>query len=253
MLIMSIWWLGILLEALLLVRGLQEKLVHEFPVFYTYVLVVFVTEFLRFCFYRWYPANYFDVYWGTQFLSLVVGSAVIFEIYRVGLRTYPGTAKMARNLLLIVFGVIFARALANPSGHLFWWLATGSEQLERNLRLVQDLAIVTLVLLFLFYAIPFGRNLKGILFGYGLFIAMSTIQLTVMSYAWGTVQHYWSYVQPASYLVVLAIWARELWAAHPVPGAERITRRESDYETLMATTGSQLHKVRTRLGWLVRS
>ena len=252
MLIMPIWWLGILLEALLLVRGLQEKLVREFPIFYSYILFVFVQECLRFWVYRWHPSIYFQIYWATQFLSLVIGSAVIFEIYRVGLRTFPGTARMARNLLLFVFVAIFLKALAHPSGGLFWWFAAGSEELELNLRMVQALAIATLVLLFLLYAIPFGRNLKGILSGYGLFIAMSTVQLTVMSHFHGDIRLFWSYLHSVSYLIVLAIWGSALWSKHPVPKADRTTQLENDYEALMATTSTQLQRVRARLGWAAR-
>jgi hypothetical protein len=249
MLNLSIWWLGILLEALLLLRGVQARLVRKFPAFYTYVLIVFVSEFLRFSFYRWYPAIYFDVYWATQFLSLVIGSAVIFEIYRVGLRTYPGAARMARNLLFIVFGAIFAKALAHPPGNVFGWLAAGSEEIERNLRIVQALAILTLSLLLLLYAIPFGRNLRGILFGYGLFITTSIVQLTVMPYAWRTIQHFWSYLQPVTYMIVLVIWLNALWSKHPVPWMERV---ENDYEALLSATSSQLQRARARLGWVAR-
>src|SRR5271166_5385989 len=145
MLSMVLWWVAISLEALLLIRGLQEKLVGQFPVFYSYIFFVFIEEFMRYGVYRWHPNYYFQVYWATQFLSLAMGSAVIFEIYRVGLRSFPGTARMTRHLLLIVFGAIFAKALANPSRGLFSWLAQTCAKLEMNLRIVQALAIVTLV------------------------------------------------------------------------------------------------------------
>ena len=252
MLVLFITALGVSLEALLLVRGLQEKLVRQFPIFYFYLFLVFVTDLLRFCFYRWYSSAYPPVYWTTQFISLVVGSAVIFEIYRVGLRAFPGAARMARNALLLVFAAIFAKAMASSSGGLLWWLSTKLEELERNLRIVQAAAIVTLVLLFLIYAIPFGRNLKGILFGYGLFIAMSVSQLTLIFYSGGIVRRYWSYFQPISYLIVLAIWTSALWSRHAVPESATM-RLENDYEALVASTGTQLRRVRARLGWAVRS
>ena len=251
MLTMVIWWLAILLEALLLFRGFQEKLVRRFPIFYSYILFVLVEELLRFSVYRWFASRYSQIYWTTQFLSLVIGSAVIFEIYRVGLRSFPGTARMARSLLLIVFGAAFAKTLANPSGGLFWWLAERSLMLERNLRIVQALAILTLVSLFLWYAIPFGKNLKGILFGYGLFIAMSIVQLT-LSYTWGDIRLFWPYVQPVSYLLVLGLWARALWSAQPVPGGERATQLEDDYEVLAASTRTQLRRALASLGWTAR-
>jgi len=251
MLTMVIWWLAILLEALLLIRGFQEKLVRRFPIFYSYILFVLVEEFLRFSVYRWFSSRYSQVYWTTQFLSLVIGSTVIFEIYRVGLRSFPGAARMARYLLLIVFGAVFAKTMANPSGSLFWWIAERSLMLERNLRIVQALAILTLVSLFLWYAIPFGKNLKGILFGYGLFIAMSIVQLT-LSYTWGDIRLFWPYVQPVSYLLVLGLWASALWSARPVPGGQRATQLEDDYEVLAASTRTQLRRALASLGWTAR-
>jgi hypothetical protein len=248
---MVIWWLAILLEALLLIRGFQEKLVRRFPIFYSYILFVLVEELLRFSVYRWFSSHYSQVYWTTQFLSLVIGSAVIFEIYRVGLRSFPGTARMARYLLLIVFGAVFAKTLANPSGGVFWWIAERSLMLERNLRIVQALAILTLVSLFLWYAIPFGKNLKGILFGYGLFIAMSIVQLT-LSYTWSDIRLFWPYVQPVSYLLVLGLWASALWSAQSVPGGKRATQLEDDYEVLAASTRTQLRRALASLGWTAR-
>jgi hypothetical protein len=252
MLTMAIWWLAVLLEALLLLRGVQEKLVRQFPLFYSYILFVFVEEYLRYCAYRWYPLHYSQVYWATQFLSLVIGSAVIFEIYRVGLRGFPGTASMARYLLLIVFGAVFAKTLATPAGGLFLWLAERSLVLERNLRIVQALAIITLVSLFLWYAIPFGRNLKGILIGYGLFIGMSIVHLTVMSRFGGEIGFYWFYAQPISYLLVLSLWVTALWSVQPVPEIKPAIQLEGDYEVLVAFTRHQLRRSLARLGLAAR-
>jgi len=252
MLTMAIWWLAISLEALLLVRGFQQKLFRHFPIFYLYILFVFIEEFLRFSVYRWYPGHYSQVYWVTQFLSLVIGSALIFEIYRVGLRRFPGTAKMARYLLLIVFGAVFAKTLANPSGTLFLWLAQSSVELERNLRIVQALAILTLVSVFLWYAIPFGRNLKGILFGYGLFVGMSIVQFTIWYYSLVDIGRFWSDAQAVSYLFGLALWASALWSIHAIPEPKPAMQLENDYEALVASTRTQLQRTLARLGWAVR-
>jgi hypothetical protein len=248
MLTMAIWWLAVILEALLLVRGLREKLLRQFPIFYSYILFVFVEEFLRYFAYRWYPSHYSQIYWTTQFLSLVIGSAVIFEVYRVALRSFPGTARMARYLLLLIFGAVFAKALAHPVGGVYGWLAETSEELERNLRMVQGLAILALVALFLSYAIPFGKNLKGILLGYGLFVGLSIVQFTMWHYSWGDVTRFWSYAQPLSYQVVLGVWASALWSAHPVPEVDPVPQLERDYEVLVASTRSQLQRTLARLG-----
>ncbi len=253
MLTMLLWGLAIFLEGLLLARGLQKKLVRQFPVFYSYILFVFLEELLRFGFYRWGADHYSDVYWVTQFLSLVIGSAVIFEIYRVGLCRFPGTARMTRFLLLLVFGAIFAKTLANSPLSLFQWLEQSSLGLERDLRIVQAVALLTLVFTFLWYAIPFGRNLKGILSGYGLFIALSIVQLTLMSHGWSDARLYWSYVQSSSYLLVLGMWINALWSVQSVAESARAMQLENDYQTLVASTRGQLQRTLARIGLVTRT
>jgi hypothetical protein len=252
MLTMAIWCVGTSLEVVLLFRGLQTKLFRSFPIFYSYILFVFVEELLRFSAYRFYPDRYAQVYWVTQFLSLFIGSMVIFEIYRVGLRRFPGTARMARYLLMIVFGAVFAKELGTSSTDLFSWLARTSVDLEGNLRIVQGVAIATLLSLFLLYAIPFGRNLKGILAGYGLFVGMSILQFTLWHYSVGDLRSLWPYAQPLAYLVVLGLWGRALWSAHPAPLTEQPVELERDYQMLAASTRVQLERALSRLRWAAR-
>jgi hypothetical protein len=253
MLNVMIWSVGIFLEILLLVRGFQEKLYRQFPIFYLYLLFVMLNDVVSMGVYRWVPNYYLQVYWVTQFLSLAIGSGIIFEIYRVALRSFPGAARMTRYVLLIVFGAIFAKALTIPSGGVFTWLAAASIMLERNLRIVQALAIVTLGLLFLWYAIPFGKNLKGILFGYSLFIGLSIVQFTLWRYSLEQIKPFWSYAQPVCYLLVMGIWVRTLWFADSLPEVNPDVQIEIDYELLMATTRDQFRKTLARLGWAARA
>ena len=252
MVTMTIWWVAIFLEGLLLVRGFQQKLFRQYPFFYSYILFVFLEEFLRFIAYHWDAKLYFKVYWSTQYLSLVVGSTVIFELYRIGLRAYPGTARMARASLSIVFAVIFVKVLENPTLGLFPWLAFKSEQLERSLRVVQASALLVLVAMCIWYAIPFGRNLKGIVYGYGLFISMSVLQLTAASRLWNHIGVVWSYIQPCSYLMVLGIWVGALWNFDHVAESRPDSKTGGDYGALADSTRGLLEQARARMGSAVR-
>jgi hypothetical protein len=253
MLLAIIWAVGTLLEILVLVRGHQQKLSRQFPLFYLYLLVVTLSDFVRLTVSRLFYVHYYQVYWTTQFLCLAVGCGIIFEVYRVALRSFPGAARMARYLLLVVFGAIFVKTLANSSSDVFVWLAKTSLLLERSLRITQALAILTLVVLFAWYAIPFGRNLKGILFGYSLFIAMRIGQFILWSYSGDQVKPYWSYAETGSYLLVLGIWTATLWSAEPVPETQRDAPLESDYELLLHATQTQFRRTLARLGWAARA
>jgi hypothetical protein len=253
MLLMIIWGVGTVLEILVLIRGSKQKLFHQFPLFYLYLLFVAMDDVIRVISARWLPNHYFQIYWVTQFICLALGCGIIFEIYRVALRSFPGAARMARYLLLFVFGAIFVKTLANSSSDVFVWLAKTSLLLERSLRITQALAILTLVALFAWYAIPFGKNLKGVLFGYSLFIAMRIGQFVLWSYSWEQIKPYWAYAETGSYLLVLGIWTVTLWSPQAVPQTQRDAPLESDYELLLHATRAQFRRTLARLGWAARA
>jgi hypothetical protein len=254
MLSLPIWWLGILIEAFIIVRGLRTGLFGRFPLFHTYLTIVFLQEFLRFIVYRTGNHDqYYAVYWITQFVSLLVGSAVLFEIYRISMRDFPGAAKMARNLLGALFAGIFVNALWNTSlGAPRWWTDT-YVILERDLRVVQAAAILTLVVLFMAYSIPFGKNLRGILVGYSVFVGASVVQLALVAYFGERAKPVWVYAQPLTYLAVLGIWMQALWSEAAVPKTEPVPALERDYEMLVAGTNEMLDRARTRLGLVART
>jgi len=248
----AIWWSGIALEALLLIRGLRGKLLSRYPVFYSYILFVWLQSLLRFSVDRWRPQLYSSVYWITEWLGILVGCGVVFEICRVGLAAYSGTARMARNLLALVFVLAFTKAIVETWNDPHWWLIATAMDLEHALRAVQSLAIVALVVLFLFYSIPFGRNLRGVLLGYGLFIAESIIWLTFVSAGGEKFREFWLYVHPAFYFIVLGIWALHLWSYAPNPQPKRAVRLEEQYQRMAAATSRQLREGRGYLAKLVR-
>ncbi len=253
MLSLVIWWSGIVLESLLLARGLQAKLWTRYPVFYAYISFVWLQSLLRFSIFHLRPQQYRPIYWITEGLGVLAGCAVVFEIYRVGLAAYRGTARMARNLLGFVFVLAFTKALVDTWNDPQWWLIATTMDLERLLRTVQSFAILALVVLFLFYAIPFGRNLRGILLGYGVFVGLSVIQLTFVTDSSSRFHNFWSYASPASYFIVLGVWAVHLWSYFPSPEPKRAVRLEEQYQRVAAATAQRLREARGYLAKGVRS
>src|ERR1700726_1751659 len=141
---------------MLLGRGIQTKLISKFPVFYAYVLFVLLQSVARFWVYHQYPQRYMESYWYTEFFGVIVGSGVLFEIYRKGLAPYPGTARLARNVLALVFAVAVGKALAASLRGPLWWPARSTAELEPNLRPVQAFAFVGLSIFPISYSIPLG-------------------------------------------------------------------------------------------------
>jgi hypothetical protein len=253
MILTLVCWLGMSLEAVLLARGLKTKLASRFPLFYSYVLVVLLQDVLRYIVYvSCSPAVYANVYWSTQFVSLVMGSIVIFEIYRLALQKYPGTALMARNLLGVVFLAIFVKTLVATKVDSATWIIQVYVRLEQELRLVQSLAIITLLVVFLWYAIPLGRNLGAILFGYGAFVATSVLQLSIVNHFQYRAVRFWGIAQPVTYTAIVGLWLWKLWSAEEA--TVKVQRRSSgsDYQELANSTNRSLEEARARLGSAVR-
>jgi hypothetical protein len=253
MLDQSIWWLNMALEALLLVRGVRGRWASGYRVFYAYVLFVLLQSLLRFYIYHSVFPLYGYVYWCTEFLAVLIGCGVTFEIYRVGLRAYPGTARMARNLLCIIFVLAATKAFVEASNDPRWWPIATSTDLELALRIVQTGSIGALVLLFLIYKVPYGKNLRGIVLGYGLFLALSVIQFASISVQGGRYYTFWSHAQSFAYLLVLGIWAGHLWSYQREPEPEATVRLELEYQRVAAATRQRLREARGYLGKAVGS
>jgi hypothetical protein len=251
MLAQTLAWLGIFLECLLLFRGVRSRVLTRFPIFYGYIFFVLLQTLFLLAVQR--TTSYALLYWESQALALAIGSLVIFEIYRVGLRRYPGTAKIARNLLFLVFALTIAKVIVNQGNSgTVWGLAGTTAELERNLRIVQACSLSALVVALLLYRIPIGRHLKGILIGYGLFVVSSVIQLSLLSNLGTSFQKVWTYLQPISYLIFLVIWTAALWSPVGEEATEPAELLPHGYSRLAQKTQDDLEKIRLGLGKAVR-
>lgn len=254
MLTQVILWGGVALEALVILRGARGKLWRCYPIFYLYLSFVLLETVSLSRFYRTAPQLYAYAYWTCQFIALVLGSLLLFEIYRVALRPYPGTARVARNLLFLVFALTFAKVLVNQSLGAYWWPATTTAELERNLRVVQAVGVLAILFVIFLYRIPRGRHLKGILAGYGLFVASSIVELSFLSYLGDSFQQAVVYLVPMSYLLVLGIWTVALWSPlrEPNRSPASLEMAAADHGQLVSRTREELQNIRLDLPGAVR-
>src|ERR1051326_472543 len=175
MLPIVIWITGMLLEGLLLVRSWRTGSIVKFPLFFFYIGLIFIQSALLYAVADFYPAWYPGIYWAMELVDVFAGCGVVVEIYRVGLADFPGVRKVARNALLFVFCLTVGRVLLTAQQGWPHWSTMMTVQLERDMRFVEIAAVVTLMLSLLFYSVPLGRNLGGILFGYGLFLGVNIL------------------------------------------------------------------------------
>lgn len=242
----SLFWVtGLVLESVLLARAVLGNLLKYYSLFYLYLISVLLPSASLFAIYHLWPNFYSPAYWFTQFLNVLLGCALVWEVYKVAFAQYPGAARMARNVLLFVFILTITRIFVKAWNSANWIPGKTTLETERDLRIVQLALLIGLVALFASYAIPLGRNLKGIVCGYGLFIATSVAHLTLRDYLGDSFQRAWQYLQPICYLVALLVWCGTLWSYAPVPRPITESRLDADYESLIAATKRKVRSARS--------
>jgi len=242
----SLFWVtGLVLESILLVRALLGNSLKYYSLFYLYLISVLLPSACLFAIYHLWPNFYPPAYWFTQFLNILLGCALVWQVYKVALAQYPGAARMARNVLAFLFILAFTRIFVKAWNSPNWIPGRTTLETERDLRIVQLVLLIGLAGLFASYAIPLGRNLKGIIYGYGLFTATSVAHLTLRDYLGDSFQRAWQYIQPICYLAVLVVWCLTLWSYAPIPQPTTQPRLEADYESLIAATKSKVRSARS--------
>src|ERR1700741_3206071 len=100
-----IWWAGTSLLVIILIRGVQVGLVKKYPLFYGYIICVFMKDILDLLTYHFAPNFYRPVYWPTELATIVASYAVIVEIFRGALRHNSGIARKSQKILLSLFAL----------------------------------------------------------------------------------------------------------------------------------------------------
>ncbi|HET9378707.1 MAG TPA: hypothetical protein VFO40_27295 [Chthoniobacterales bacterium] len=237
---LALWLVGPILESALLLRALQTGSLRRYKCFYLYVTWVLVRDLSLFPIYRFRADYYVSVYWYSQFVSVLLGCGIVWEVYKLTLSRYPGMARMARNVLAFVFILSASRIFANAWNDTNWMPVKTAFDAERDLRVVQITVLLGLIVLLAYYAVPTGRNLRGIILGYAAFLATSVSHLSLRTSLGHAFPEFWQYLQPAAYISVLLVWCGSLWHWAPVPESDAPTGLEEDYQSLLAATRRRL-------------
>lgn len=252
---MRLWLIefaGIAVQLWLLIRGVQIRQFRRYYFFHTYITSVILASAVLMTVRLRMPYVYYKWYWPLQLATLVTGYGILLEILNHVLAPYPGAERFARISGLVAFGAILCFAMIAP--RVIPQLSPGTViEFERDLRSVQALFIFGLLALIFYYGIPIGKNMKGMVFGYGLYIFTSLVSLALRSFAGASFTTIWSVVQPMTFDVSLVIWLVALWSYCPNPVPSPTIHLEEDYEALVTRTKSVIGHIRTYLGKAARA
>lgn len=249
---LAVWWIAMFLEGAILCRSLFTKMALKYPLFYTYVAVVLAVDLARFIVYTLHPSAWTMFYWSTQFVSVLVGYAVILEILKQALDPYRGAERFGRYLVLGIFALTFAFVAFRSATRPNWSPAATTVELERDLRAVQVVVLMAILAVIFYFRIVIGRNLKGIIVGYGFFIGINVTNLAFRSYIGSGYHPVWEFVKSYSYVASLIVWAVALWSYQPNPGTDSQPRSGPGYHNLASETRGALDSMRSHLGRAAR-
>lgn len=236
-----VWWTCISLEAILVLHSIPAMF-KRFPIFYTYIACVLLRDVSAIPIYRMWPGLYRPFYWSTSFVTVILGYAVILEIYGRSLARFPGVARFIRAVLVGLLCLVAARAFAELFGGAANPLASSAAVLERDLRTLQAILLGALLGIFSFYRIPIEKNLRGIIVGYTLYVGVRVIELTAYTESGKAVGIFVSKMEPIIYLICLGVWTLALWSRAPEPIVDAVPSIEQDYDLLLQQTRTQLSR-----------
>lgn len=243
-----IWWASIGLEGLILLRGWRGRTLAKYPFFYLYIASLFLSDGPLYFVYLAHPATYARWNWNAGLLNILLGCGILLETFRHVLLPYPGAERFARTAGLTVFGLIFSFVAGAV------WIAPAAfrsplmnTHLERNLLAVQAIFLLCVVIVIRYYGISLGRNLRGMILGYGLCDGATLMAFAIRFYAGRSFNATWIYLQPASYLLSLCVWTGAMWRYYPNPTADPVVHLESSYESFVLATRSAMGAMRSRL------
>lgn len=253
MLTLAIWWACIVAEALVVFRAFPGNLLRRYPFFYTYATSVLICDVLLFAMYELSPASYATWCWRAEFLNILLGCGIILEIFKHVLSPYPGAERIARFAGLTLFAAIFCFGVFYPMvpGALNVQFAIGQLEryvaLERNLLVAQAILFFAVLAIISYYRTVMGKNAKGMILGYGIWLGASVMTLALRFYIGRRFTHAWNVIQPLAYFTSLVIWAVSLWSYEPSPAFDAPAPLEMDHEAVVATTRSAMEAMRSHI------
>lgn len=173
-----IWWIGNIALAIVLFRGRKTGWLSRFPIFTSY---------------------------------LTLGLAMQWELRTRAFHQRQGARAIIVPVALSAWGILpGVAAAAQPS-------AMTLAEVERAARFTQLFLFLAFVVLAVYFQVSMDRNLGGYVTGYGFYLFMSVLSLTI----WKVIPQFsaelWAAFGQPTYLATLLFWCVMLWRVSNTP------------------------------------
>jgi hypothetical protein len=155
-------------------------------------------------------------YWPFELVTTAISSTLLLDILRYTLSNFTNTRRIALALQLLLGIAALAVCL------LTLYVVPSSPKLlgtlvERGFRFLEAFFLAATIGLAIRNRLPIGRNVRGIILGYGLIVITNLVFFAVAFYVGYARLRRWNWVPGAGYDVAFIIWLISLWRYHPNP------------------------------------
>ncbi len=246
----AIWIVGLILELAILLRALATRMYVHFPIFYSYMFCVFAGSASLWHFYKTDYRMYSQLYWLSEFVTLMIGYGVVLEVMHHAFKDYPGADRFARNAGLGAFAVIFAWLGISAALHKLPMEITSLgrriDGFDRDLRIVQAIFLGIVAALAMHYGIELGKNTRGVALGMGFYVSVCILNMAfsvALGHRYLTI---FSELQSGAYVVTLGVWCAAMWSYAESKNSPPNPEMESDYQNIVERTREKLRAIRSR-------
>ena len=112
---MGIGYVALLLDGLLVLRGVRSKLFRFFPLFYSYLVYALCGSLSMYVIYWLRPALYPSAYWIYYLVTILAEFAVLLEISDHVFQSFPAIRHLGRTLTMLItvsLAVLYVHPLA---------------------------------------------------------------------------------------------------------------------------------------------
>ena len=239
---------GVTLEGVLLWRLTKLRL-ERYPYLSGFVFYDFVRCFILFAVSHFQWERYGMTYWSTEIVSVFLRFLVIWEVARSLFSRNSVIQRLAWKMLITMEVVLLPALLAlgwSQASLVHYLYKIVSPIFEQYLSLGQALLLLTLAAVARYYGVPLGRNMRGLIFGFGTYLSLCAINFASLQVFRGFLR-YWQLLCPVTFVAMIVVWLWAFWEYTPSPELARIdeaqcVQRKAEWNHLWITTMKALKR-----------
>lgn len=211
--------LGATLEGLLVWRLLKRGLLGRYPYFSGFVCYDLVRTLAGVAAAHFWWDWYAWMYWMTEAISLFLRFLIIWEVVRALFLPKSVLRCLAWKILLSVMAFLLPVLLAlswRQAALIHFHYGMVPPIFEQYLSLAQALLLLTVVAVARYYGLPLGRNVRGLVFGFGLYLSLCAMNFASFQVVHGFLP-YGQVLSPVTYVGLIAYWLWAFWEYAPSP------------------------------------